>query len=137
VDCGLRIGVTEKTSDVPPQIVPNPSPNKIRNHCFGLHFVMLGGLRYNHFDLLEMTDWAPSSKRLAILTSCIASAMSSMRFLTPKRCGVNWLNWPKEKTNTEPQSAFARLLKCDCSYFHIIISTYPQLSEFIIERKSL
>jgi len=43
-----------------------------------------------------------------------------MGFLSPKRCGVNWLNWPKEKINTEPKSAFARLLKCDCGCFHII-----------------
>jgi hypothetical protein len=61
------------------------------------------------------------SKRLTILTSRIASAMSSMRFLTPKRCGANWLNWPKEKINIEPESTFARLLKRDRSCFHIII----------------
>ena len=76
VDCGLRIGRTEKTSDVP-QI-----RNRLKHNChetlrsgvqagfelcvrkerprdglrreIGLHFVMLGGLRYNHFDLLEM-----------------------------------------------------------------------------------
>jgi hypothetical protein len=26
------------------------------SHRFGLHFVAPGGLRYNHFDLLEMID---------------------------------------------------------------------------------
>ena len=98
---------------------------------------MLGGLRYNHFDLLEMIDWAPSSKRLAILKSRIASDMSPMRFLTPKRRVVNRLNWQEEKINTEPESAFARLLKCDRSCFHIIFQRIHIFFEFIIERKSL
>jgi hypothetical protein len=52
-DCGLRIGGTEKTSDVP-QIRNRLKRNGHETLRFGLHFVMLGGLRYNRFDLLEM-----------------------------------------------------------------------------------
>jgi hypothetical protein len=83
---------------------------------------------YDADRTLTRVEFLSISKRSAILTSHIVSAMSSMRFLTPKRCGVNWLNWPKEKINTELQSAFARLLKCDRSGFHIIfqrIYNYP------------
>ena len=41
----MRIGGTEKTSDV---------PHEGLRREIGLHFVTLDGLRYNHFDLLVM-----------------------------------------------------------------------------------